>query len=104
MIPPDESPGLRGVVRQFGFVVPDLDQAIASWLRVGVGPVVRDEAYPTTCSVSRQAMRSHAFVAFANTGDMQIELIHQADETPQHLHRVQCGERWHVQSAGLVGR
>jgi len=38
MIPPDDSARLPGVVRQFGYVVTDLDQAVASWLSVGVGP------------------------------------------------------------------
>lgn len=82
MIPPDQSPGLRGVVRQFGFVVPDLDQAIASWLRVGVGPWYVMRHIPQRALYRGKPCEVTLSVAFANTGDMQIELIHQADETP----------------------
>ena len=72
---------LPGVVRQIGYIVTDLDQAIARWLSLGVGPwfVLRGQqqtglyrGVPCTVTLS---------VAFANSGDLQIELIHQDDET-----------------------
>jgi len=73
---------LPGVVRQVGYVVPDLDRAIASWLALGVGPwfVIRGHAQAGTyrgapCEVPLS-------VAFSNTGDLQLELISQDDDTP----------------------
>lgn len=69
-------------VRQIGYVVTDLDEAIASWLELGVGPwyvlrgilqrmLYRGEPRAVTLSL-----------ALANTGDLQVELIHQDDDTP----------------------
>ena len=73
---------LPGVVRQAGYVVADLDQALASWLSLGIGPwyVLRGIAQHAQyrgepCDVTLS-------VAFANSGDLQIELIHQDDDTP----------------------
>jgi catechol 2,3-dioxygenase-like lactoylglutathione lyase family enzyme len=81
--PPVASPPvLPGVVRQVGYVVRDLDEAIASWVALGVGPwfVIRGHTQPGTyrgepCEVTLS-------VAFANTGDLQLELIRQDDDTP----------------------
>jgi hypothetical protein len=73
---------LPGPVRQIGYVVTDLDRAIAGWLALGVGPwfVIRDmplEAHyrgaPCTVTVS---------LAWSNSGELQIELIQQQDSTP----------------------
>ena len=88
MTPPDESVRLPGAVRQFGYVVADLDQAIASWLGVGVGPwyVMRD--IPQRALYRGEPCEVTLSVGFANSGDMQIELIQQADDTPEHLHRI----------------
>ena len=73
---------LPGPIRQNGYVVRDLNAAIAEWLALGVGPwitlgpmeqgmVFRGE--PTTCTIT---------LAFANSGDLQIELIHQTGDAP----------------------
>lgn len=74
--------GLPGAVRQFGYVVRDLDQAIADWLRLGVGPwfLLRGQSMSghyrgSPCTVSLS-------LAFANSGDLRIELIQQEDDTP----------------------
>jgi catechol 2,3-dioxygenase-like lactoylglutathione lyase family enzyme len=73
---------LPGAVRQIGYIVDDLDEAIATWLSLGVGPwfVLRGHSQgglyrgqPCTVTLS---------VAFANSGDLQVELIHQDDDTP----------------------
>ena len=66
---------LPGVIRQIGYIVRDIDQAIVTWLSLGVGPwyvlrghlqsgVYRGE--PCTVTLS---------IAFSNSGDMQLELI-----------------------------
>ena len=73
---------LPGPIRQLGYVVRDLDAAIASWLAMGIGPWfvmrgltqhVRYRGQP--CSVTLS-------LAWANSGDMQLELIHQTNDTP----------------------
>jgi Glyoxalase/Bleomycin resistance protein/Dioxygenase superfamily len=73
---------LPGDFRQIGYVVRDLDASIAAWLSLGIGPfyvmrnIRQDAIYRgQPCSISFS-------VAFANNGDLQIELIHQHDETP----------------------
>jgi len=73
---------LPGVVRQVGYVVRDIDAAIASWLELGVGPwfVIRDQVQSGTyrgepCTVTLS-------IAFSNTGEMQLELIQQQDDAP----------------------
>ena len=73
---------LPGPIRQIGYVVTDLDKALASWVELGVGPwfvirrmqqrvLYRDEPCEITLSL-----------ALANSGDLQVELIHQDDDTP----------------------
>lgn len=73
---------LPGVIRQNGYVVRDLDAAIAEWLALGIGPwvtlgpleqgmVFRGE--PTTPTLT---------LAFANSGDLQLELILQTGDAP----------------------
>jgi Glyoxalase/Bleomycin resistance protein/Dioxygenase superfamily len=73
---------LPGPIRQIGFVVTDLDKALESWLALGVGPwyVVRGQQQRALyrgvpCDVTLT-------IAFANSGDMQVELIQQENETP----------------------
>lgn len=71
-----------GAVRQIGFVVRDIDAAITSWLRIGIGPwfVMRDLRLRTRyrgepCEVVQS-------MALANSGPLQIELIVQHGDTP----------------------
>lgn len=73
---------LPGAIRQIGYVVRDLDTAINDWLAMGVGPwfVMRGltqhvEYRGEPCSVTLS-------LAWANSGDMQLELINQTDDTP----------------------
>ncbi|OAA27146.1 Glyoxalase/Bleomycin resistance protein/Dioxygenase superfamily protein [Frankia sp. EI5c] len=73
---------LPGVVRQNGYVVRDIDTAIAAWLSLGVGPwyVLRERRQAglyrgQDCEVT-------VSVAFANSGDLQLELIQQHGDTP----------------------
>ena len=73
---------LPGPIRQIGYVVTDLDQAIASWIDLGVGPwfVVRD--LPMRALYRGEACATTLSLALANSGEMQVELIHQKDDTP----------------------
>jgi catechol 2,3-dioxygenase-like lactoylglutathione lyase family enzyme len=76
------NPLFAGPIRQIGYVVTDLDAAIRDWLAMGVGPwfVMRglrqDVRYRgEPCSVTLS-------LAWANSGEMQIELINQTDDRP----------------------
>lgn len=74
---------LPGPIRQNGYVVRDIGRAVDAWLQVGVGPWLvlphltqADSVYrgrPTAPVVS---------IAFANSGELQIELIEQEDDSP----------------------
>lgn len=73
---------LAGPIRQIGYVVTDLDETMARWIAMGVGPwfvmrgVRQDVRYRgEPCSVTLD-------LAWANSGDMQLELIHQTCDTP----------------------
>jgi Glyoxalase/Bleomycin resistance protein/Dioxygenase superfamily len=79
------SPGplsLPGDARQIGYVVRDLDAAIASWLALGVGPwyVMRD--LTQAASYRGEPCEVEFSLAFSNSGDMQIELINQTNDVP----------------------
>ncbi len=76
-------PVLPGPIRKNAYIVTDLDAAIEPWLSIGVGPwfVMRSleqsgseyRGRPTAPVVS---------IAFANSGELQIELIQQHDDSP----------------------
>ncbi|XCI61932.1 glyoxalase [Mycolicibacterium parafortuitum] len=71
-----------GVIRQIGYVVTDLDRALDGWVCLGVGPwfVIRNlEQRVTYRGVPCEITLS---LALANSGDMQVEVICQHDDTP----------------------
>lgn len=74
--------GRLGPIRQIGFVVRDLDEALKPWIELGIGPwcVIRGQHLQTVyrgepCEVT-------ITIALANSGDMQIEVITQDDGDP----------------------
>jgi glyoxalase/bleomycin resistance protein/dioxygenase superfamily protein len=73
---------LPGPIRQIGYVVTDIDEALASWVQLGVGPwfVIRNMSQHVLyrgkpCEVNLS-------LALANSGEMQVEVIQQGDDTP----------------------
>lgn len=72
-----------GRIRQFGFIVGDVDAAIAQWAALGVAPwlVIRDMRMER-CRYRGALSEPMISMALANSGDMQIELIQQLDDTP----------------------
>lgn len=73
---------LPGRIRQIGYVVDDLDDALESWVALGVAPwfvlrrIVQKAHYrgePHEVTIS---------IALANSGELQLELIQQHGETP----------------------
>ncbi|WP_332838934.1 VOC family protein [Nocardia bovistercoris] len=76
------SPLLPGPVRQLGYVVADIDAAMRSWIRLGVGPWYVLRALPQRARYRGAPCDVVVTVAFAHSGDLQLELIQQEDETP----------------------
>jgi Glyoxalase/Bleomycin resistance protein/Dioxygenase superfamily len=72
-----------GEVRQISYVVADVDAAISSWLALGVGPwfVIRSLRVEGSRYRGVDADPLLA-LAFANSGELQIELIEPLDDTP----------------------
>jgi len=72
-----------GPIRQNAYVVSDLDAAIDRWLRIGVGPWTVLPSFVQADSQYRgRATAPVVSIAFANSGELQIELIHQEDDAP----------------------
>lgn len=73
---------LPGEIRQLGYVVADLDAAMSGWLQMGVGPwfVIRDLTQRVT--YRGEPCQVRLSLALSNSGDLQIELIQQLDDTP----------------------
>ncbi len=73
---------LPGPIRQIGYVVRDLDAALAEWISLSVGPwfVVRE--YTQQVIYRGEPCEVTISIALANSGELQVELIHQHDDTP----------------------
>jgi catechol 2,3-dioxygenase-like lactoylglutathione lyase family enzyme len=70
-------------VRQNAYLVNDLHQGIDRWLRLGIGPWIVLRSFAQVDSEYRgRATAPIVSIAFANSGELQIELIHQEDESP----------------------
>jgi catechol 2,3-dioxygenase-like lactoylglutathione lyase family enzyme len=73
---------LPGPIRQIGYVVTDLDAALASWVELGVGPWLVIRGLPMNVRYRGEHCETTLSLALANSGEMQIELIYQHDDTP----------------------
>jgi hypothetical protein len=73
---------LPGPVRQIGYVVSDLEQAMAGWLQLGVGPWFVMRGLPMQALYRGEPCQTTLSVVWSNSGDLQIELIHQQGGTP----------------------
>jgi len=74
---------LPGHIRQNGYVVRHLEKALEAWSAVGVGPWLLLRHLTQTGSVYRGAPTEPVVsIAFANSGDLQLELIEQEDDSP----------------------
>lgn len=73
-----------GDIRQNGYVVRDIESAMAHWTHVlGVGPWFYVEQAPITDFVYRgEPSEIEVSIALANSGALQIELIEQRNEAP----------------------
>ncbi len=73
---------LPGPVRQIGYVVTDLDSAMAGWLELGVGPWFVMRGLPMQALYHGEPCQTTLSIAWSNSGELQIQLIHQQDATP----------------------
>lgn len=73
---------LPGNIRQIGYVVTDLDDAIAGWLKMGVGPWFVIRNLPQRVTYRGAPCEVKLSLALSNSGDLQIELIQQLDHAP----------------------
>lgn len=75
---------LFGQVRQVGYVVKDIEQAMLHWAALGVGPwFYKEQVESTEFNYYGKPSRLPALsIALANSADMQIELIQQRDDAP----------------------
>lgn len=74
-----------GEIRQLGHVVPDMNQALEFWTgHMGIGPffVSHDIVFADYRYRGQPAVSPRVSLAVAYSGDVQIELIHQVDDTP----------------------
>jgi hypothetical protein len=70
-------------VRQFAYVVNDVDATLAAWLELGVGPwFVLRRFHAAGLEYRDQQSAPTITMALANSGDMQIEVIGVHDEAP----------------------
>jgi len=74
---------LPGPIRQNGYVVGNLERAIEGWLNAGVGPWLLLPHLTQAGTVYRgRPTEPVVSIAFANSGDLQLELIVQEDDAP----------------------
>ena len=73
-----------GQVRQNGYVVPDIAEAMDHWSRVlGVGPFFYFERVPIEQFRYRGELSPlQVSIALSNSGPLQIELIEQRNDAP----------------------
>jgi catechol 2,3-dioxygenase-like lactoylglutathione lyase family enzyme len=73
---------LPGPIRQVGYVVTDLDRALASWVELGVGPWLVMRRMPMRALYRGEPCETTLSLALSNSGELQIELIQQEDDAP----------------------
>lgn len=75
---------LFGSVRQVGYVVRDIEAAMVRWADLGVGPwFYKEDVGTTEFSYYGQASAlPRVSIALAYSGEMQLELIQQRDDSP----------------------
>lgn len=75
------APGSFGPVRQLGYVVEDLDAAVAAWTRqLGVGPWLFIRNIPLQCVYRGEPTQPLIDIALSYRDEVQIELIQQRND------------------------
>jgi catechol 2,3-dioxygenase-like lactoylglutathione lyase family enzyme len=73
-----------GAIRQLGYVVPDIEAAMAYWTgTLGIGPFFYNPRVPIVNYTYRgESHQPHNSVALANSGPLQVELIQTRNDAP----------------------
>jgi methylmalonyl-CoA/ethylmalonyl-CoA epimerase len=97
-------PARFGPVMQMGFVVPDLERAMAHWTdTVGVGPFfVLSHIQFAEVSYRGKPTRADISVGLAQWGEVQVELIQQFDDEPSIYRDFPYRERGGLQHVGVM--
>ncbi|AQT82987.1 glyoxalase [Mycolicibacterium litorale] len=75
-------PVLPGAIRQIGYIVRDFDHALANWVELGVGPWYVLRGITQTGRYRGEPCTVTLTIGFANSGDLQVEVIHQDGDGP----------------------
>ena len=75
-------PVLPGAIRQIGYIVRDFDKALAEFVTLGVGPFYVLRGIEQTGIYRGEECTVTLTLGLANSGDLQIEIIHQDDDAP----------------------
>ncbi len=73
---------LPGAVRQIGYVVSDFDRTLAGFVAAGIGPWFVLRGVEQSVLYRGEPCTVTLTIGFANSGDMQFEVIHQDDDVP----------------------
>lgn len=75
---------LFGAVRQVGYVVRDIEQAMRQWVALGVGPWFYKQVVVSTefRYYGQPSALPDLSIALANSGELQIELVQQRNDVP----------------------
>jgi catechol 2,3-dioxygenase-like lactoylglutathione lyase family enzyme len=84
-----------GAIRQLGYVVPDIEAAMAYWSdTLGIGPFFYNPRVPIVNYTYRgEGYVPHNSVALANSGPLQVELIQTRNDVPSMYRDFQQGGR-----------
>ena len=97
--------GRCGPIRQCAYLVRDLDAAVAWWAALGVGPFLAMPEQRMQGYVHRgEPVDPELTLAFANSGELQIELIVAHDDAPSPFREALDAGRRGRAPPGLVGR
>jgi catechol 2,3-dioxygenase-like lactoylglutathione lyase family enzyme len=84
-----------GAIRQLGYVVPDIEAAMAYWSgTLGIGPFFYNPRVPIVNYTYRgESHQPHNSVALANSGPLQVELIQTRNDVPSMYRDFQQANR-----------
>jgi hypothetical protein len=92
-----------GPVIQLGFVVPNIEAAVAHWASIGVGPFfLLDHIQFGRCHFRGKPLEIDLSVAVGQWGSVQVELIHQHCDTPSIYTTFDGSARGGLQHMGVM--
>ncbi|MCI4676806.1 VOC family protein [Candidatus Mycolicibacterium alkanivorans] len=92
------------MIRQIGYIVSDFEQTIDGRVQLGVGPWCVMRGIAMSCLYRGEPCSVTLTIGFANSGDLQLEVIHQDDDTPSIYPEFTDagGEGYHQLIAGVA--